>query len=169
MSVCGGVLVPPEGCSPETPRELWVRVCYISLHPDDQFTPKQLRLAVDHFWPRSRADIWQLTDVERLLTHYAHQRCQNFQGGRCADPVKISIGVSAAWTDERRAGRGMQNQNSGFRAVVSTALTGVPKSEEHRAAISVAKAGVSVPAKRVPCSEETKAKISATLKRRNSK
>jgi hypothetical protein len=82
VSICEGVLVPPVGLGPDSPRETWVRVCYVSLHPDEHFTSRQLQMTIDHWWPQSQWEVWCCTSKEQALIHKTHRRCQDHQGGR---------------------------------------------------------------------------------------
>ncbi len=89
MSKCGGVLVPPLGRGPDSPRETWIRVCYVDLHPELEFSAKQLALTVDHWFPQSKHAVWGLNSEERSRTHQAHMRCQSHQGGRTSNGGKV--------------------------------------------------------------------------------
>jgi hypothetical protein len=154
VSECSGVLVPPIGRGSDSPREEWIRVCYVSLHPEKHFTARQLQMTVDHWWPISQHDIWECTPEERALIHQAHRHCQNCQGGRIATPEQCvergrarSLDFTpefhrqagrAGWTAERRETLQERNKTPEKRAALTSALTGRPVSVETRAKLSAA-------------------------------
>ncbi len=88
---CGGVLVPGSAQWPQ-PRAEWVRRCLISEQPDRAWTAAQLKLTIDHWFPQSQHDTWNLSPEERSRVHPAHWFCQNSQGARIANPKRSALG-----------------------------------------------------------------------------